>query len=808
MTKVAPKKISVALAGNPNCGKTTIYNALTGQSEAVGNYSGVTVDVVKAVRQTEDSEVEFVDLPGVYSLTTYSKDEVVARDYLLKERVDVVVNVVDASNLERNLFLTLQILELGLPVVVALNMCDLAAKRGVYFDAKKLSNLLGVPIVDVVGVTGQGLETLLETALSVADTWRVAPQIPESLRNSQEIEKEISLVEAAVDNVAKSSQSDDESDALPASELGVDWLANGAANSAPNTAERGDYASKRTQADVLRRRRWLAVKLLEDDSEVVEAWKAAEISEIVSSSVERLASKDASTPIAALFAAHRYENVRKIAAQAVKSENRSDVLFSDRLDQFLTHPFWGLLVFLFAMYVVFWLTFTIGNYPVEWLESGQNALSEYCERFWADNPDSLIRSLVIDGIIAGVGGVLVFFPNIFILFAAIAMLEESGYMARGAFLTDRFLSKIGLTGKSFIPMLVGFGCSIPAVMSTRIIEDKKSRLATMFIIPLMSCGARYPIYMLIIPAFFPLEWQAPILWIIYVVGIIVAAVLSTVITSKTFHGESEPLLIELPVYHAPTFRTVGAKAFERGWMYIRKAGTTILGVSIVLWALSTFPQLPQKQAEEFENQIAAINQEAGALGVDLDELSATLAAEEEEGAESADEAADESGEASDDAASEAVAPNPSALALLERREAIENAYAEAQLEYSVVGRLGKGMEPVIKYAGFDWRIGSALVGAFAAKEVFVAQMGIVYKVGEVDETSKPLKDILAQKYSPLVAISIIIFCLIGAPCMATLVVVAKESSWKWAFAQWTTLTGLGFILACLAYQIGRHFIGG
>lgn len=789
-------KIRVALAGAPNCGKTTIFNSLTGEKRAVGNYSGVTVETVVGTFIRDSVGYSIADLPGVYSLTTFSRDEQVARDYLLRNEIDVVVNVVDASNLERNLFLTLQWLELGYPVVVALNMCDLARSRGLNYDAAKLSDVLGVPVVEVVGPTEEGIDELVATIRERAEKGKDAETCDASKRTSEllafpkEIEREIALLEAALDTtVLKTANSSNAS----AGNLGVDWLVFGRAADAGNAQNEVDdaiarYPNLRTRAAVRARRRWLAIKLLEDDVDVVRSWNYPELEAITSSCVERLSTDDVA-PIAAKIAAARYANVRRIAAKVVRNEQSSRLMWSDKADRILTHPFWGLILFLLAMYCVFWLTFTLGNYPVGWLEDLQGALEAWCNNtLWANNPDSLARSLVVDGVIAGVGGVLVFFPNIFILFAAIAVLEESGYMARGAFLTDRFLSRFGLTGKSFIPMLVGFGCSVPAVMSTRIIEDKRARLTTIFVVPLMSCGARYPIYMLLIPAFFPLKWQAPVLWSIYVLGIVVAAILSTTLTKAKFRGETSPMLIELPVYHAPTFHTVGKKALERGLQYLTKAGTTILGVSILLWALSTFPRLPDAKEAPFAERENAIQTEANELGVNLEELAIARAGEGDEGANPSAELTEDQ--------------RAKAEELLAQSE--QNAFdlEEARLEYSVVGRLGKTLEPVIKFAGMDWRIGSALVGAFAAKEVFVAQMGIVFKVGAVDETSDSLREILRKKYSPLVAVSIIVFCLIAAPCMATLVVVAKETSWRWAWFQWGTLTLLGFLVACAVYQVG------
>ena len=792
------RAIRVALAGNPNSGKTTIFNRITGEKRAVGNYSGVTVETVTGRFVKDDAVLEIADLPGAYSLATYSNEEQEAREFLLRDKPDVIVDVVDASNLERNLFLTLQLKELGLPLLVALNMTDLAASRGVIIDVEELSKRLDAPIVEVVGTTGQGIPELLEKIMETTAPSDVGSTFDQYLKYSKPVEREIAFIEAALDAAAANQESSD--DHSP-TELGFAWLV-GKFNADESSSSERLYETARKRSDVAARRRWLAIKLLEDDPAATRAWNAPELTNSVSSAVERLSSRDAA-PIAAKFAAERYDAVRRICSGAVRNEKRDSVLKSDRADRLLTHPFWGLIVFFATMYGVFWLTFTIGNYPVEWLESAQEFLSDRVNDLWSAHPDSLLRSLIVDGIIAGVGGVLVFFPNIFILFAAISALEESGYMARGAFLTDRFLTRFGLTGKSFIPMLVGFGCSIPAVMSTRIIEDRKSRLATIFVVPLMSCGARFPIYMLLIPAFFPEKWQACALWVVYIIGIVVAAALSTVVTSKTLKGETAPLLIELPPYHAPTLGTVGSKALSRGLQYLHKAGTVILGVSILLWALSTFPRLPQDRVEAFDAQEASVFAEAETLGVDLNAALQSLDDEEtnEEPTAVANGGLDDAKKAFDESESHAFQTETNNL--IARARQIDFERSEARLEYSFAGRLGKGLEPILKYAGFDWRIGTALVGAFSAKEVFVAQMGVVFKVGETDETSEPLRATLKRMYSPLVGACVIIFCLIAAPCMATVVVVAKETSWRWAFAQWTTLTLLGYFFAVVIYQVGR-----
>ncbi len=735
MTKESVQTLSVVFVGNPNCGKTTLFNRLTGERRAVGNYSGVTVDAAVGSFTRDGIVFHVVDLPGTYSLNSTSHDELVARNFLLEKGADVLVNVVDASNLERNLFLTSQLKELGIPLVIALNMCDLAKSRGRAYDVGKLSQAFDAPIIEVAGLTGAGLD-LLVAALPKRATELPKKEIDARLRFSAGLEREIEAVENAL-----------------------------------ATSPSGKFKEEtrgKSELDGKTRLRWLAVKLLEKDEETTNAWNEPGVEEVVAKSRARLESTG--TPSSAIIASERYACVRKICKDAVAEIDSKRVEWTDRADRILTHPVWGLGIFFAAMFAVFQLTFTLGNAPVALLERAFDALTGLCERIWADSSDGLLRSMIVDGIIGGVGGVVVFFPNIFILFAAISVLEESGYMARGAFLTDRFLKRFGLSGKSFIPMLVGFGCSVPAVMATRVIEDEKSRLSTMFVVPLMSCGARFPIYVLIIPAFFAPKFQAPILWCVYFFGILVAAILSSVLSATKFRGQTSPMLIELPPYHTPTLRTTGARAFERGWQYLKKAGTTILGVSLVLWALSTFPLLPQERARSFAERAEALQRQARADAGEFD--------------------------------AETIVRSSDALAQEWEKLRVEK--AEAELEYSVAGRIGKALEPLTSLAGFDRRIATALVGALAAKEIFIAQLGIVFKVGGADENASSLRETFAQNYSPLVGICVIIFCLIGAPCTATVVAAAKESTWRWALFQWSTLTSVGFFLAVLVYQIGSR----
>jgi ferrous iron transport protein B len=380
-----------------------------------------------------------------------------------------------------------------------------------------------------------------------------------------------------------------------------------------------------------------------------------------------------------------------------------------------------------------------------WIEQLFGWLGDKLSGLWPAGSESLLQSLLVDGIIGGVGGVLIFLPNILLLFLAISLLEDSGYMARAAFIMDRLMNKIGLHGKSFIPMLIGFGCTVPAIMATRTLETKRDRLTTMLVAPLMSCGARLPIYALIIPAFFPQAWHAWMLWIIYFTGIILAVICAKLLRSTLFKGEITPFVMELPPYRLPTVRGVFVHMWERSWLYIKKAGTIILGISVLMWALATFPR------------------------------------------------------------HEAAEPTADATAQLspEEAEAAEQAEQAAALSHTIAGRIGHALEPVIRPLGFDWRIGTALVGAFAAKEVFVAQMGIVYSVGEADEESTALRAKLRENYTPLQAFCIMIFCLISAPCMATIAVTKRESnSWKWALFQLGGLTVLAYVITLAIYQIG------
>jgi ferrous iron transport protein B len=713
LSAAANKTISVALAGNPNSGKTTLFNALTGARQHVGNYPGVTVEKKEGEFSFAGTRIAVVDLPGTYSLTANSPEEVVARNVVLDESPDVIVDVVDASNLERNLYLAVQFMELGQPMILAFNMSDIVEARGDRIDIKRLSNLFRVPIIRISALKGQGLPELKQSILAVAKEKETG--LPGTVTYGGRIESTLRELTAVI--------SENLSDAVKPSA------------------------------------RWIALKLLENDDLVnAQVREQARNPEALSQAVEQARQKlekSLGDDAEILIADRRYGFISGACQEAVRISVEARHTMSDRIDMVMTHRVLSIPIFLFLMFLVFKLTFAVGDPIMGWIEDFFGWAGNLLTSYWPEASAPLLQSLLVDGLIGGVGGVIVFLPNILLLFLAIAILEDSGYMARAAFIVDRFMHKIGLHGKSFIPMLIGFGCTVPAIMATRTLENRQDRLTTMLVAPLMSCGARLTIYALIIPAFFPPAWHARVLWLIYIIGIVLAIAGAKLLRSTLFKGEAAPFVMELPPYRLPTLRGILTHMWERGWLYLKKAGTLILAVTVVMWALTTFPQ-----KETFDKDYAALS----------------VAVEQTE-------------------------PD-SELAEAKLEDLAQEQQAEA-MAYTFAGRVGHALEPVLRPLGFDWRIGTALIGAFVAKEVFVAQLGVVYAIGETDEESGELRDKLRENYNPLQAFCIMLFCLISAPCMATIAITRRESnSWKWALFQLASLTILAYVVTFVVYQVG------
>ena len=700
--------MTVALAGNPNSGKTTIFNNITGARQHVGNYAGVTVERREGFRRFQGQDLLLVDLPGTYSLTANSLDEIVARNVIIDEKPDLIVNILDASNLERNLYLALQLLELERPLVLALNMTDMAEKAGIRINSDVLRTRLGVPVVKLIGNRNQGTEELLQT---VVESSKRTIYRPFSIDYGAKIEAAIVEVTEALQNLTHVK--------FPI--------------------------------------RWLAVKLLENDTEVQASLLKIEGGSAVAAIVARVRNKTAvllGEELEIAMAEARYRVVADIVAEFVDSSGRQEQTVSDRIDRVLTHRVLGLPLFFGIMWLLFNVVFTVGEIPQGWIEDAVKGFSDLVS---ANLAEGELRSLLVDGIIGGVGSVLTFLPSILLLFFGIALLEDTGYMARAAFVMDRVMRAVGLHGKSFIPLLLGFGCSVPAVMGARTLENKSDRMVTILVSPLMSCSARLPVYTLLIAAFFSENVAGSVLFSIYFLGISLAILMALVFRKWMFPGASEPFIMEMPPYHLPTLRSIAIHMWERSILYLKKAGTLILAASILIWFITNYPA----NVEYSKDYDAA----KGQITEQYDEVAAKPL-----------------------------------LAQLDQEQAGE------KLALSYAGQFGHFIEPVIKPLGFDWKMGVGLVSAVAAKEVLVSTLATIYSVGDVEEDSQSLQEALAADaaFSPLVAFSLMVFTLIYSPCLAVLAVVRRETnSWKWPAFSFVYSTTLAWVMSFVVYQGGR-----
>ena len=730
--------LRIALLGNPNCGKTSLFNQASGAHEHVGNYSGVTIEAKTGYIYYKGYRIELIDLPGSYSLSPYSPEEVYIRNYLTgTERPDMVLNVVDTCNIERNLYLTLQIKELGLPVVVALNMFDEFMERKEYFDYPRLSRLLGIPMIPTICRTGLGLEALFDELVSLG---RGLKEGNEQLLNAETGQLRPlripygSLLEPLIGELEqKILEHTDITDTIVARSTAVKLL------------ERDSDIEKQLLAHYTRggflisARDFALRKLKEQTDEEAES----------------------------LITDARYGFISGALKETYVPHHTGKQTLTDRIDDIVTSRLWGFPLFLLLMGLMFFFTFTLGQYPMDLIDAGVKLLGEWVGDAMSEGP---LRDLIVDGIIAGVGGVIVFLPQIVILYLFISLLEDSGYMARAAFIMDKLMHRMGLHGKSFIPLIMGFGCNVPAVMSTRMIESRKSRLITMLVLPFMSCSARLPVYLLLAGAFFPVPWQATlILFSLYIIGVLMAVVSARLLKTSVFKGEDIPFVMELPPYRRPTVRSVALHVWMRSKQYLQKMGTVILAASIIVWFMSYYPRQNEVRQEK-DKEIAALQQ-------------STLPDEIKQA----------------------------------RIDSLEHSFATFHQEQSIIGHIGHLSEPVIRPLGFDWKMGVSIVSGLMAKEVVVSTMGVIYTGnGENgDEALSHLSSRMKQEvrsdgspsFTPIIAYTFMLFVLLYFPCIATLIAIGREAGhWKWGVFAALYSCAVAWLLCFIVYRASYFLV--
>ncbi len=683
-----------ALVGNPNCGKSTLFNALTGLKQKVGNYPGVTVE--KKIGETYSQHghpIKLIDLPGAYSLAARSPDEAVTRDVLLGRRADTpqpdrILCIIDASNLERNLYLVHQILDLGRPVIVVLNMMDLAAAAGLDVRAARLEHELGVPVIACEAVNGKGL---VELKLAMS---RV--ELPLA-RHSWDIPAPVAPAVAELQ--ASLTDNDARSPLIARAEallLLTDFDTVRVAGSRPLSA--------RTH-------------------EILAHWQKRWEGE--------------GTDWAGTLVGSRYDAIGKLCAEVVRKAGEVGPSLSDKIDAVVVHPLWGWLVLGGVMTMLFLSIFTLAEYPMNWIDEHVALLGTWVKGVM---PAGDLRDLLSDGVISGVGSVITFLPQILILFFFIGLLENTGYMARAAFIMDRLMNRVGLNGKSFIPLLSSYACAIPGIMATRTIEDSKDRLVTILVAPLMSCSARLPVYLLMIAALLPsgtvpVMTKVGIMLLMYALGTLGAFGFAWLFKRTLLKGAPPMMIMELPPYRLPRLRDVLMQMVERAGLFLKRAGTIILGISIVLWFLTTYPKLPDPNATPTE-----------------------------------------------------------------------------QIAHSFAGRAGHALEPVIKPLGFDWRVGIGLITSFAAREVFVSSMGVIFGAETSDNNTTPLREALQKAHWPdgapvftaLVCVTLMVYYVFAMQCMSTVAVVKRETNtWRWPLFQIAYMTGTAWLVCFVIYQTGR-----
>lgn len=727
---MSSESFCLALAGNPNSGKTTVFNALTGSRQHVANYPGVTVDKKEGRAKLPGGEARVMDLPGTYSLSAYSLEELVARRALVDERPDVVVDIIDANALERNLYLAVQLMEMGVPVVLALNMMDEVNKKGIKINVEKLSQLLDLPAVKTIARTGGGLDQLLKVAAAEAEKRRGEAWQPLLISYGPDLDAALKEMTAKI--------------------------------------EEASFLTQHYPA------RWIALKYLESDEEIHKKGEGRDhethtaLKEIIAKVAAHLDATLSTYP-EAIIADYRYGYINSILKQNVliKPEDvAARAAFSDRADQVLTHRIVGPLVMFGVLYLVYKITFSLGEIPMGWVEDffgwANSTVSEAM-------PDGALKSLIVSGIIDGVGGLMGFVPLILVIFLLISILDDSGYMARIAYMLDRVMRVFGLHGCSVMPLIISGGiaggCAVPGIMSARTLRSPKERLATILVAPFLSCGAKLPVFLLLVGAFFT-AYQAQIMLLMTLAGWAAALLTARFLRSTVARGAATPFVMELPPYRAPTLKGVLIHTWERTWAYIKKAGTIVLAVSILLWAAMTYPGLSAEESAKFEASRIEAQAKADSGVLDEEALDAVLLS-------------------------------------------IDGNEAEATLQGSWAGRLGIALEPLTRISGFDWRTNIALIGGVAAKEVIVATLGTAYSLVSVDDEDADAANLQARlgadpHWTPAVAAAVMVFVLLYAPCFMAVIMIRQETgSTRWAIFSVIFNTIFAFAVSTGVYQVGR-----
>lgn len=736
MKKLAEERkhvIRVALVGNPNCGKTSLFNIASGSHEHVGNYSGVTVDAKEGRFEYKGYKFVLVDLPGTYSLSAYSPEELYVRKNLIDNVPDVVINVVDASNIERNLYLTAQVIDMNLKVVMALNMYDELKDKGDELDIKQLGYLLGMPVCPTVSRDGTGIPELFDTVIKIytQSDPKLARHI--HINHGAELEKSIDRIKLLLQK---------------------------------NQSLRDKYST-----------RYLAIKYLEDDKDIEKIIDTLpNRDEIISARVieeQRIIDLLHTNTESAIVDA-KYAFIQGALAETYKPHQDATPrkTVTDKIDAVVTNKWMAFPIFIAVLYLIFQTTFAVGDYPMQWIDWFVGKFGDFVATFMADG---WLKDLVVDGIISGVGSVLVFLPNILILYFFISLMEDSGYMSRAAFIVDKLMHKIGLHGKSFIPMVMGFGCNVPAIMATRAIESRKSRMITIAIIPFMSCAGRLPIFVLLAGAFFPHN-AALVLLGIYLLGIVLA-ILSAIVLSKFVKDDDLPFVMELPPYRIPTAKAIWRHTWEKGKQYLQKMATTILVCSVIIWFLGYFPKNKELMATQEEYATLA-QTPAGRLSANADDVDVNAATATKKG-------------------------------LMTR---IDSLYAYQQ-ENSYIGQLGRMVSPALDPLGFNWKMDVGLLTGIAAKELVVSTLGVMYsegaKVSEGHDMSEDtqLQSALVNDVTPAAALSFMVFILLYFPCVATFVAIKNETGkWRWAVACCAYTMAVAWIMSFIVYRLALIFL--